>query len=86
MLRGRAKFENRRTVEGALEIAPRSTDETRLREWIHESRTVLPRLRALVLNGRHRPEPLAVVVEDLRRRVAELEDEVAHLRGDRTSA
>jgi hypothetical protein len=87
VLRGRAKFQKRRTVEGALEIAPRSSDDTRLHEWIHESRAVLPRLRALVLNGRHRPEPLAVVVvDDLRRRVAELEDEVARLRRDRTSA
>lgn len=86
MLRGRAKFQKRRTVEGALEIAPRSSDDTRLREWIHESRAVLPGLRALVLNGSRRPEPLAVVVEDLRRRVAELERELARLYGDRTSA
>jgi hypothetical protein len=86
VLKGRAKFQKRRVVESAREIAPRSSDDTRLREWIHESRAVLPRLRALVLNGSRRPEPLVVVVEDLRRRVAELERELARLRGDRTSA
>jgi hypothetical protein len=86
VLRGRAKFQKRRLVEGALEIGARSTDETRLRVWIHESRAVLPRLRALVLNGSRAPEPLACVVEDLRRRVAELEHELARLRADRTSA
>lgn len=86
MLTGRAKFQKRRVVEGALEIGVRSTDDTRLREWIHESRAVLPRLRALVLHGSRRPEPLARVVEDLRRRVAELERELARLCADRTSA
>ena len=51
MLRGRAKLQKRHAVDGELEIAPRSTDEARLCQWIDESRFVLPRLRALVNNG-----------------------------------
>jgi hypothetical protein len=39
-----------------------------------------------VLNGSRRSEPLAFVVENLRRRVAELERDLARLRGHRTSA
>ncbi|HKQ66077.1 MAG TPA: hypothetical protein VJZ73_13780 [Methylomirabilota bacterium] len=83
MLKGRAKFQKRRTIEGALEIAPRSSDDTRLREWIHESRAVLPRLRALLDNGHLRLDPLHRVVEDLRRRVEALEDDLRHLRAAR---
>jgi len=44
-------LQKRHAVDGELEIAPRSTDEARLRQWIDESRFVLPRLRALVNNG-----------------------------------
>jgi len=81
VLSGRGKFQKRRVVDGGLEIStPGSTDDERLREWISESRIVLPRLRALVRNGDGRPEPLHLVVEDLRRRVEELEEELAQLR------
>jgi hypothetical protein len=81
VLSGRGKFQKRRVVDGGLEIStPGSTDDERLREWISESRVVLPRLRALVRNGDGRPEPLHLVVEDLRRRVEELEEELAQLR------
>jgi len=44
-------LQKRHAVDGELEIAPRSTDEARLCQWIDESRFVLPRLRALVNNG-----------------------------------
>ena len=81
MLSGRGKFQKRRVVEGDLEISiSGATDDERLREWISESREVLPRLRALVRNGHRAADPLEVVVEDLRRRVAELEHELARLR------
>jgi hypothetical protein len=82
VLNGRGKFEKRHVVEGGLEISTaRATDDERLREWIDESRTVLPRLRAIVRNGHREPAPLEVVVEDLRRRVEVLEQELARLRG-----
>ena len=81
MLSGRGKFEKRHVVDGSLEISVSGpTDDERLREWILESRAVLPRLRAMVRNGHREPVPLAVVVEDLRRRVEELEQELARLR------
>ena len=81
MLNGRGKFQKRRVVDGGLEISTAgSTDDERLREWISEFRTVLPRLRALVRNGAGTPEPLNLVVDDLRRRVEELEDELTQLR------
>ena len=81
MLSGRGKFQKRCVVDGGLEIStPGSTDDERLREWISESHAVLPRLRALVRNGVGRPEPPHLVVEDLRRRVEELEEELAQLR------
>ena len=87
MLRGRAKFQKRRVVDGDLEISAwGSTDDARLREWISESHAVLPRLRALVRNGDGRPEPLPLVVQDLRRRVEELEEELAQLRQDLAGA
>lgn len=86
MLRGRGKFEKRRVVDGDLEICSSSTDDERLRWWIHESQTVLPRLRAIVKNGERGLEPLHFVVEDLRRRVEELENELGRLRGDRADA
>ena len=81
MLRGRGKFQKRRVVDGGLEISISCpTDDERLREWILESRAVLPRLRAIVRNGHRGLAPLEVVVEDLRRRVEELEQELARLR------
>ena len=81
MLSGRGKFETRRVVDGSLEISVSApTDDERLREWIVESRTVLPRLRVIVRNGHREPSPLDIVVEDLRRRVEELEQELARLR------
>jgi hypothetical protein len=80
VLNGRGKFQKRRAVNGGLEISVSGpTDDERLREWIVESRTVLPRLRAIVRNGHREPAPLDVVV-DLRRRVEELEQELARLR------
>jgi hypothetical protein len=82
VLEGRGKFQKRRVVDGDLEICSGSTDDERLRQWIHESHAVLPRLRAIVNNGARAPDPLYLVVEDLRRRVEELEEELAHLRGD----
>jgi hypothetical protein len=81
VLNGRGKFQKRRVVDGGLEICTAgSTDDERLREWITESHAVLPRLRALVRNGDGNPEPLHLVMEDLRRRVEELEVELAQLR------
>ncbi len=83
MLRGRGKFQKRRVVDGGLEISSSgSTDDARLCEWISESHVVLPRLWALVRDGRRDVEPLEVVVEGLRRRVEELEHELARLRRD----
>ncbi len=87
MLKGRGKFQKRYVVDGGLEISTSgSSDDERLREWISESHTVLPRLRAMVRNGHRGAEPLEVVVEDLRRRVAELEHELARLRRDAAGA
>ena len=81
MLSGRGKFRKRRVIDGCLEIGISSpTDDERLREWIIESRAVLPRLRAMVRNGHREPAPLDVVVEDLRQRVEALEQELARLR------
>lgn len=87
MLRGRGKFQKRRVVDGGLGISTSgSTDDARLREWIHESHAVLPRLRAMVRNGHGGPDPLHLVVEDLRRRVEELEEELARQRRDLAGA
>jgi len=86
VLSGLGRFQRRWVVEGDLEISSGAIEDARLREWIHESRTVLPRLRAIVSNGARAPEPLHLVVEDLRRRVDELEDELARLRGDLAGA
>ena len=81
MLSGRGRFQKRRVVDGGLEISTSgSTDVERLREWISESHVVLPRLRALVRNGAGNGEPLHLVVEDLRRRVEDLEEELAQRR------
>ena len=87
MLRGRGRFQQRSVVEGGLEISTWGTsDDDRLRRWIGESHVVLPRLQAMVRNGEGGPEPWHVVVEDLRRRVEELEDELAQLRRDLAGA
>jgi hypothetical protein len=81
VLNGRGKFQKRRVVDGGLEVSVSGpTDDERLREWLVESRTVLPRLQAIVSNGHREPAPLDVVVEDLKRRVEELEQELARLR------
>jgi len=81
VLSGRGKFRKRNVVDGGLEITiPGPIDDERLREWLLESRAVLPRLRVMVANGHREPAPLEVVVEDLRRRVEELEQELARLR------
>jgi len=81
VLSGRGKFQKRRVVDGGLEISISvPTDDERLREWILESRAVLPRLQWMAKNGHRQPAPLEVVVEDLRRRVEELEQELARLR------
>jgi hypothetical protein len=83
VLSGRGKFQKRRVVDGGLEIwTSRPPADARLREWILESRAVLPRLRAIVRNGDRGPDRLELVVEDLRRRVEELEEELARLRRD----
>jgi hypothetical protein len=87
VLRGRGKFQKRRVVDGGLDIsASGSTDDARLQEWISESRAVLPRLRALVRHGDGGPDPLHLVVEDLRRRVASLEEDLAQRRRNLTGA
>jgi len=39
-----------------------------------------------VKNGARAPDPLSLVVDDLKRRVEELEEELARLRGDRAGA
>jgi len=81
VLRGRGRFQKRSVVEGGLEISTWGrTDDDRLRRWIGESHVVLPRLQAMVENGDGGPEPWHVVVGDLRRRVEDLEDELAQLR------
>jgi len=87
VLRGRGRFQKRSVVEGGLEISTWGTSaDDRLRRWIGESHVVLPRLQAMVRNGEGGPEPWHVVVEDLRRRVEELEDELAQLRRDLAGA
>jgi hypothetical protein len=87
VLRGRGRFKKRSVVEGSLEISTwDTTDDGRLRRWIGESHLVLPRLQAMVRNGDGGPEPWHVVVEDLRRRVADLEEELAQLRRDLAGA
>jgi hypothetical protein len=87
VLTGRGRFQKRSVVEGGLEISAwGTTDDDRLRRWIGESHAVLPRLQAMVRNGDGGPEPWRVVVEDLRRRVEELEGELARLRRDLAGA
>jgi len=87
VLTGQGKFQKRRVVEGRLEISAGieispsgASNDARLRQWIRESHDVLPRLRALASQSNWSPEPWHVVVEDLRRRVEDLEEELAQLR------
>jgi len=93
VLTGRGKFQKRSVVEGRLEITAGleistsgTVDDIRLGRWIRESRTVLPRLRAIVRQREGSPEPWHVLVEDLRRRVEDLEEELAQLRRDLAGA
>jgi hypothetical protein len=87
VLRGRGILQKRQVVDGSLEIsAGATTDDERLRDWVHESRVVLPLLDAMVRNGHHggdRPRP---ALEDLRRRLEALEREVARWRAARADA
>ena len=87
MIRGRGIFQKRHVVDGSLEIsAGATTDDERLRDWVHESRVVLPLLDAMVRNGHHRGDRLRPALEDLRRRVEALEREVACWRAARADA
>ena len=87
MVRGRGTFQKRQVVDGSLEIsAAATTDDERLRDWVHESRVVLPLLDAMVKNGHHGGDRLRPALEDLRRRVEALEREVARLRTARADA
>jgi hypothetical protein len=93
VLTGRGKFQKRCVVEGRLDVTAGpeiatsgAADDIRLSRWIRESRTVLPRLRAMVRQRDGSPEPWHVLVEDLRRRVDDLEEELAQLRRDLAGA
>ena len=87
MIKGRGIFQKRRVVDGSLEIsAGGATDDERLRDWVHESRVVLPILDAMVRNGYHGGDRLRRALEDLRRRVEALEREVARWRTARSDA
>jgi hypothetical protein len=85
VLKGRGKLQKRRVVVGDLEISSGPSDDLRLREWTQESRAVLPRLHVMVRNGDRAPAGLSRVVEDLRQRVEELEEQLVRLRGDRVT-
>src|SRR4030095_17140671 len=66
---GRSIFQKRQVVEGSLEIsAGGATDDERLRDWVHESRVVLPMLDAMVRNGHRGGDRLRPALEELRRR------------------
>jgi len=87
VLRGRGIFQKRQVVDGSLEISAGSaTDDERLRDWVHESRVVLPLLDAMVRNGHHGGDRLRPALGDLRRRVEALEREVACWRAARADA
>jgi hypothetical protein len=87
VVRGRGIFQKRQVVEGSLEIsAGGATDDERLRDWVHESRVVLPMLDAMVRNGHRGGDRLRPALEDLRRRVEALEREVARWRTARSDA
>ena len=87
MVRGRGIFQKRQVVDGSLEIsAGATTDDERLRDWVHESRVVLPLLDAVVKNGHHGGDRLRPALEDLRRRVEALEGEVARWGAARADA
>lgn len=82
MVNGKGRFRTRRDVDGSLEIsAPGSTYDVRLRQWMHESSVILPRLRMMAQSyGRTRGrETLRLALEELGRRVEKLEAEVARL-------
>jgi hypothetical protein len=84
VVKGRGIFRERRVVDGDLEIsASTPIDDVRLLEWIHESRTVLPLLQAMVRNGDRGPDRLIIALENLRRRVAALAQALARLRAGR---
>jgi hypothetical protein len=87
VVRGRGIFQKRQVVDGRLEIsAGGATDDERLRDWVHESRVVLPMLDAMVRNGHRGGDRLRPALEDLRRRVEALEREVARWRTARSDA
>ena len=87
MVKGRGIFQKRQVVDGSLEISAGGvTDDERLRDWVHESRVVLPMLDAMVRNGHHGDDRLRPALEDLRRRVEALEREVARWRTARSDA
>jgi hypothetical protein len=87
VVRGRGVFQKRPVVDGSLEIsAGLKTDDERLRDWVHESRVVLPLLNAMVKNGHHCGDRLRPALEDLRRRVEALEREAALWRAARPDA
>jgi len=87
VVRGRGIFQRRQVIDGSLEIsAGATTDDERLRDWVHESRVVLPLLDAMVKNGHHGGGRARPALEDLRRRVEALEREVARLRTARADA
>jgi hypothetical protein len=87
VIKGRGIFQKRQVVDGSLEIsAGGATDDERLRDWVHESRVVLPILDAMVRNGYHDHGQLRSALDDLRRRVEALEREVARWRTARSDA
>jgi len=87
VIKGRGIFQKRQVVDGSLEIsAGGATDDERLRDWVHESRVVLPMLDAMVRNGHHSHGQLRSALDDLRRRVEALEREVARWRTARSDA
>ena len=87
MIKGRGIFQKRQVVDGSLEISAASADDDqRLRDWVHESRVVLPLLDAMLKNGHHGGGRARPALEDLRRRVEALEREVARLRTARADA
>jgi hypothetical protein len=87
VIKGRGVFRKRQVVDGSLQIsAGGATDDERLRDWVHESRVVLPMLDAMVRNGHHGHGQLRSALDDLRRRVEALEREVARWRTARSDA
>jgi len=63
VVKGRGIFQKRQVVDGSLEISAGGvTDDERLRDWVHESRVVLPTLDAMVRNGEHGPKRLGLAL------------------------